>query len=175
MPAVFRAMSQLIDAEEEDQGWELDAADAEADELCNCRFSLAYGGKILLNNATLRLIRGRRYGLCGGNGVGKSTLMKAIARGQLDGFPPADQLKTVYVEHDIQVGGGTQEARGQQGCSQGLFRNCDGCTRGGGRCGGAQAQEPGPSSQCDVAVNALPGHPAAAVVFVSSRGWPNST
>jgi elongation factor 3 len=112
MPAVFRAMSQLIDAEEEDQGWELDAADAEADELCNCRFSLAYGGKILLNNATLRLIRGRRYGLCGGNGVGKSTLMKAIARGQLDGFPPADQLKTVYVEHDIQVGGGRQEARG---------------------------------------------------------------
>jgi hypothetical protein len=32
--------------------------------------------------------------------------MKAISRGQLDGFPPADQLKTVYVEHDIQVGGG---------------------------------------------------------------------
>jgi hypothetical protein len=97
-------MSQLADASEEDQGWELDAEDAEADELCNCRFSLAYGGKILLNNATLRLIRGRRYGLCGGNGVGKSTLMKAISRGQLDGFPPADQLKTVYVEHDIQVG-----------------------------------------------------------------------
>jgi elongation factor 3 len=67
------------------------------------RFSLAYGGKILLNNATLRLIRGRRYGLCGANGAGKSTLMKAISRGQLDGFPPADQLKTLYVEHDIQV------------------------------------------------------------------------
>lgn len=98
-------MSQLCDAEEEDQGWD-DAAEGEADELCNCRFSLAYGGKILLNNATLRLIRGRRYGLCGGNGVGKSTLMKAISRGQLDGFPPADQLKTVYVEHDIQVRGG---------------------------------------------------------------------
>lgn len=30
--------------------------------------------------------------------------MKAISRGQLDGFPPQDQLKTVYVEHDIQVG-----------------------------------------------------------------------
>ena len=67
------------------------------------RFSLAYGGKILLNNATLRLIRGRRYGLCGANGAGKSTLMKAISRGQLDGFPPASQLKTLYVEHDIQV------------------------------------------------------------------------
>jgi hypothetical protein len=47
--------------------------------------------------------RGRRYGLCGGNGVGKSTLMRAISRGQLEGFPPPDKLKTVYVEHDIQV------------------------------------------------------------------------
>lgn len=96
-------MSQLADTAEEDHGWEIDEEDVDKDELCNCRFSLAYGGKILLNNATLRLVRGRRYGLCGANGVGKSTLMKAIARGQLDGFPSPDQLKTVYVEHDIQV------------------------------------------------------------------------
>jgi hypothetical protein len=52
----------------------------------------------------MRLIRGNRYGLCGPNGVGKSTLMRAIANGQVDGFPPADELRTVYVEHDIQVG-----------------------------------------------------------------------
>jgi hypothetical protein len=44
-----------------------------------------------------------RYGLCGPNGVGKSTLMRAIANGQVDGFPPADELRTVYVEHDIQA------------------------------------------------------------------------
>jgi len=49
--------------------------------------------------------RGRRYGLCGGNGVGKSTLMRAISKGQLEGFPPPEKLKTVYVEHDIQVRG----------------------------------------------------------------------
>lgn len=49
--------------------------------------------------------RGRRYGLCGANGVGKSTLMRAIAANKVDGFPPPDQLRTVYVEHDIQVGG----------------------------------------------------------------------
>jgi elongation factor 3 len=72
-----------------------------ADELCNCEFSLAYGGRILLTNATLRLRRGRRYGLCGANGAGKSTLMRAIANGQLDGFPPKEELRTVYVEHDI--------------------------------------------------------------------------
>lgn len=31
----------------------------------------------------------------------QSTLMRAIASGQLDGFPPPDALRTVYVEHDI--------------------------------------------------------------------------
>jgi len=75
----------------------------EGEELCNCEFSLAYGAKILLNNAMMRLLRGHRYGLCGPNGVGKSTLMRAIANGQVDGFPPADELRTVYVEHDIQA------------------------------------------------------------------------
>ncbi|KAK9839773.1 hypothetical protein WJX81_000473 [Elliptochloris bilobata] len=73
----------------------------EGEELCNCEFSLAYGGRILLKNTTLHLFRGRRYGLCGANGAGKSTLMRSIAAGQLDGFPPRDVLRTVYVEHDI--------------------------------------------------------------------------
>ena len=27
--------------------------------------------------------------------------MRSIAKGNLDGFPPADVLRTVYVEHDI--------------------------------------------------------------------------
>lgn len=60
--------SQLIDAPEDTDGWDLDASEAGAEELCNCRFSLAYGGKILLNSATLRLVRcdqglGGRHGL----------------------------------------------------------------------------------------------------------------
>ncbi len=33
----------------------------------------------------------------------QSTLMRAISNGQVDGFPPADELRTVYVEHDIQA------------------------------------------------------------------------
>lgn len=82
---------------------EINAADEdEGEELCNCEFSLAYGGMILLNNTKLRLTRGQRYGLCGPNGAGKSTLMRAIANGQLEGFPPADELKTVFVEHNLQ-------------------------------------------------------------------------
>ena len=31
----------------------------------------------------------------------QSTLMRAIANGQLEGFPPKEVLRTVYVEHDI--------------------------------------------------------------------------
>ena len=56
----------------------------EGEDLCNCQFSLAYGAKILLNTATLRLKRGHRYGLCGKNGTGKSTLMRAITNGLAD-------------------------------------------------------------------------------------------
>ncbi|KAL6762833.1 elongation factor EF-3 [Haematococcus lacustris] len=77
--------------------------DVQGATLANCEFSLAYGGKILLNNARLILKRGRRYGLCGANGAGKSTLMKAIAANKVEGFPPPDKLRTVYVEHDIQA------------------------------------------------------------------------
>lgn len=75
--------------------------DDEGEDLCNCEFSLGYGGKILLSATRLWLKRGRRYGLCGQNGVGKSTLMRSIAAGKLDGFPPQDVLRTVYVEHDL--------------------------------------------------------------------------
>ena len=73
----------------------------DGEDLCNCEFSLAYGAKILLKKAQLHMKRGKVYGLCGPNGVGKSTLLRAINKGQLDGFPHPDVLKTVYVEHDI--------------------------------------------------------------------------
>ena len=64
-------------------------------------FSLAYGGKILLRESKLRLLRGRRYALVGGNGVGKTTLMNAINNGKLDGWPT--HLKTAYVDSGSNV------------------------------------------------------------------------
>lgn len=82
-------------------GPNFDDEEDEGEDLCNCEFSLAYGAKILLNKTQLRLKRGRRYGLCGPNGAGKSTLMRAVANGQVDGFPTQDECRTVYVEHDI--------------------------------------------------------------------------
>lgn len=82
-------------------GPNFDDEEEEGEDLCNCEFSLAYGAKILLNKTQLRLKRARRYGICGPNGCGKSTLMRAIANGQVDGFPTQEECRTVYVEHDI--------------------------------------------------------------------------
>ena len=43
-----------------------------------------------------------RYGLLGQNDCGKTTLMRAIADGSVDGFPDASEVRTVFVETDIQ-------------------------------------------------------------------------
>ena len=75
--------------------------DEEGEDLCNCTFNLAYGAKILLNQTNLHLKRGKRYGLCGPNGSGKSTLMRAINNEQVEGFPKRSEVKTVFVEHDL--------------------------------------------------------------------------
>eukprot|EP00451_Oxyrrhis_marina_P048192 CAMPEP_0204466052 /NCGR_PEP_ID=MMETSP0471-20130131/8812_1 /ASSEMBLY_ACC=CAM_ASM_000602 /TAXON_ID=2969 /ORGANISM="Oxyrrhis marina" /LENGTH=1017 /DNA_ID=CAMNT_0051467633 /DNA_START=31 /DNA_END=3084 /DNA_ORIENTATION=+ len=74
----------------------------EGTELCNCEFTLAYGTKILLRNTKLRLLLGMKYGLLGGNDCGKTTLMRAIADGSIDGFPDRDEVTCVFVEADIQ-------------------------------------------------------------------------
>ncbi|KAL2218553.1 elongation factor [Thermoascus aurantiacus ATCC 26904] len=73
----------------------------EGEDLCNCTFNLAYGAKILLNQTHLRLKRGQRYGLLGPNGSGKTTLMRAINNEQVEGFPKKSEVKTVFVEHDL--------------------------------------------------------------------------
>jgi elongation factor 3 len=96
----FNEINEMMEKKEED----LDIPDGEGKILCNVKFKLAYGGKILLNTTNFHVRRGRRYGLLGHNGCGKSTLMRAIATGQLAGFPGAEELmslKACYVEHDI--------------------------------------------------------------------------
>lgn len=42
--------------------------------------SLVFHGRVLIQDATLELNYGRRYGLLGENGCGKSTLLKSIAK-----------------------------------------------------------------------------------------------
>ncbi|CAD6963171.1 unnamed protein product [Tilletia controversa] len=98
--AVSRALLGAL-AKSTGESVEIFEDEEEGEDLCNCQFSLAYGAKILLNTATLRLKRGHRYGLCGRNGSGKSTLMRAIQNGQVEGFPSPDEVRTWYVEHDL--------------------------------------------------------------------------
>ncbi|KNC53082.1 uncharacterized protein AMSG_09384 [Thecamonas trahens ATCC 50062] len=57
------------------------------------------GDRDLLVNAPLRLTPGRKYGLVGRNGVGKSTLLRHIANGTLIGFPV--NVRALYVEQEI--------------------------------------------------------------------------
>ena len=89
--ATFSVLEDESD-EEDDFGGE---------ELCNIRFSLAYGGKILLHQTKLRLRRGHRYALVGQNGAGKTTLMSAINNGKLEGWP--FHLRTQYVDSGSNV------------------------------------------------------------------------
>eukprot|EP01033_Poteriospumella_lacustris_P007241 gene7244-5213_t len=88
-----RELGKPIEIVEED--------DDGAEVLCNCQFTLAYGTKILLHNTAMKLKRGHKYGLLGGNESGKSTLMRAIANGSVEGFPDASEVRTVFVEADI--------------------------------------------------------------------------
>jgi elongation factor 3 len=62
------AMNELTDQDDADS---YGGDDDDCEEVCNLRFNLAYGGKILLHQTKFRLLRGRRYALVGQNGVGK--------------------------------------------------------------------------------------------------------
>jgi len=64
------------------------------------KFSIAARGKDLFINASLTIAQGRRYGLVGPNGMGKTTLLVHIARRQL-AIPP--NIDVLLCEQDIQV------------------------------------------------------------------------
>eukprot|EP00574_Skeletonema_japonicum_P008032 CAMPEP_0201733126 /NCGR_PEP_ID=MMETSP0593-20130828/30725_1 /ASSEMBLY_ACC=CAM_ASM_000672 /TAXON_ID=267983 /ORGANISM="Skeletonema japonicum, Strain CCMP2506" /LENGTH=610 /DNA_ID=CAMNT_0048226217 /DNA_START=70 /DNA_END=1902 /DNA_ORIENTATION=+ len=50
----------------------------------------------------MKLLRGKKYGLLGGNDSGKTTLMRSISKNQVEGFPDSSDVRTVFVEADIQ-------------------------------------------------------------------------
>jgi len=91
-----------VEAEKMIEVVEEDDEEDDAEELCNCQFTLAYGTKILLHNTKMKLLRGKKYGLLGGNDSGKTTLMRSIANNQVEGFPDSSDVRTVFVEADIQ-------------------------------------------------------------------------
>ncbi|CAN6288908.1 unnamed protein product [Urochloa humidicola] len=61
-------------------------------------FSVSARGKELLKSASLRISHGRRYGLVGPNGMGKSTLLKLLAWRQV---PVPRNIDVLLVEQEI--------------------------------------------------------------------------
>eukprot|EP00301_Raphidiophrys_heterophryoidea_P003311 c11500_g1_i1.p1 GENE.c11500_g1_i1~~c11500_g1_i1.p1 ORF type:complete len:811 (+),score=231.90 c11500_g1_i1:117-2549(+) len=59
----------------------------------------SHGGGLLLEGAELKLVRGRRYGLVGNNGVGKSVLLRRLAAGRMPGFPR--HLRAMYIGQEL--------------------------------------------------------------------------
>jgi len=92
--AKIQAASKPVEEEEEE--------DEEGVDLYKGNFSLAYGTLTLLRDASMRLKRNKFYGLLGPNQCGKTTLMRAIVNEQLEGFPKRDELKSIFVEHEIE-------------------------------------------------------------------------
>ncbi|XP_011633643.1 ATP-binding cassette sub-family F member 3 isoform X1 [Pogonomyrmex barbatus] len=61
-------------------------------------FDVAYGDRVLLHNADLTLAFGRRYGLIGRNGLGKTTLLRMISSKQLR-IP--SHVRVLHVEQEV--------------------------------------------------------------------------
>lgn len=55
-------------------------------------FNLEVSGKVLIEGGNLIMAGGRKYGLVGQNGIGKTTLMYALARKELEGMNTKPQI-----------------------------------------------------------------------------------
>jgi ATP-binding cassette subfamily F protein 3 len=61
--------------------------------------TIGAGNKILIEDATVKLTKGRKYGLVGRNGTGKTTLINAICRKEIDKMP--DNVHILQVEQEV--------------------------------------------------------------------------
>mmetsp|Transcript_19452 Transcript_19452/g.58771 ORF Transcript_19452/g.58771 Transcript_19452/m.58771 type:complete len:828 (+) Transcript_19452:417-2900(+) len=62
-------------------------------------FCVSNGGPNLIEDASLVFAHGRRYGLIGRNGTGKTTLLRALAGKHIKGIPPTMQI--LHVEQEV--------------------------------------------------------------------------
>ncbi|EEF33981.1 ATP-dependent transporter, putative [Ricinus communis] len=76
----------------------LDEAGANVKDITIDHFSVAAPGRELLKNASLKISHGKRYGLVGSNGVGKSTLLKLLAWRKI---PVPKNIDVLLVEQEV--------------------------------------------------------------------------
>jgi ATP-binding cassette subfamily F protein 3 len=62
--------------------------------------TIIVGGKTLLDSSIVKLVRGKKYGLVGRNGIGKTCLINAISRNEIEKFPIG--VHTLQVEQEIE-------------------------------------------------------------------------
>ena len=79
-------------------GSSLDSVDPNSRDIKVDGFSVSARGKVLLQNANLSIVHGRRYGLAGPNGTGKTTLLKLIAKRLI---PVPDHIDVLIVEQEV--------------------------------------------------------------------------
>merc|ERR1719310_1287363 len=61
-------------------------------------FGVSARGKDLLVDTNLTIVHGRRYGLCGPNGMGKSTLLRLLAKRMI---PVPEHIDVLLVEQEV--------------------------------------------------------------------------
>ncbi|KAI8377871.1 P-loop containing nucleoside triphosphate hydrolase protein [Radiomyces spectabilis] len=61
-------------------------------------FDISFAGRRILTDANLTLAFGRRYGVVGKNGIGKSTLLRAISRREVN---VPHHISVLYVEQEV--------------------------------------------------------------------------
>jgi ATP-binding cassette subfamily F protein 3 len=61
-------------------------------------FDVSISGKRILSDSSLTLAYGRRYGLVGQNGIGKSTLLRALSRREV---PIPTHISILHVEQEV--------------------------------------------------------------------------
>ncbi|KAI3757221.1 hypothetical protein L6452_04755 [Arctium lappa] len=87
---VIGARASVLDGQEE--------ADANVKDITIDNFSVSARGKELLKNASVKISHGKRYGLVGPNGTGKSTLLKLLAWRKI---PVPKNIDVLLVEQEI--------------------------------------------------------------------------
>ncbi|CAE6076259.1 unnamed protein product [Arabidopsis arenosa] len=75
-----------------------DSADANVKDITIESFSVSARGKELLKNASVKISHGKRYGLIGPNGMGKSTLLKLLAWRKI---PVPKNIDVLLVEQEV--------------------------------------------------------------------------